>query len=171
MASEKAIAVISKLLEHTTTKPIPEGNLDTWVKVLEPLEDELAVAATLRVVRSETKPFAVPPGAIYQAALAILREKHPSSGEAWAMVNKAITYAASREGMWDGERFAEIHALPDMVREAAEQTGIMAMVHGSNPTADRARFLEFYREVVNQRARGMLALSDARQEALKKGEE
>ena len=56
MVAEKAI---SKLLEHTTTKPIPEGNLDTWVKVLEPLGDELAVAAALRVVRSETKPFAV----------------------------------------------------------------------------------------------------------------
>lgn len=170
MASQKAIAVLSKQLEYLLGEPIEGKALETWWQVLSPIQDDLLKNATMRFLQKETHRYSVMPGAIYQAALEILREQHPSPGEAWAMINEAIGDAASKEGLYTDDRFTEIHKLPEVVRKAAEQTGIMAMIHSRNLTADRARFLEFYQVVVNRQVKEMLALPEAEQKALKEVE-
>ena len=98
MASRKAILVISKILQHTVAKPIPEDSLEMWQTVLAPLSDDLAMAAAMRVARTARKCFAVAPGAIYQMALEILREVSPNPGAAWAMLNAALERVEGREG-------------------------------------------------------------------------
>jgi len=175
MASRKALATIIKLLEHTTTKPVPEESWDTWLRVLAPLDDDLAVEAAMRVVRHTTKPFAVPPGAIFTAAEEILAERYPSEGEAWELARQVAR----------GER--TLADLPLPVRRAAEQVGLFALrevLVGDGTT--RAHFLQFYREArrqtVNREALGKLeqraigarmvgreVLGKSEQEALKEG--
>ena len=163
MASKKAIGVISKLLEHTTTKPIPEDSLETWVLILEPLSDGLALKAAMRVARAERRCFAVAPGAIYQTALEILRESLPTPGEAWAMLGAALDKVADREG-WDA-----FNELPESIQEAAQQVGVRGMVNGDHLMADRARFLEFYRVITDRQAEARLALPSSAQDAITEG--
>lgn len=152
MASKKAIGVISKLLEQTTTKPIPEDSLDVWVMVLAPLSDELAIAATLQVARTERRSFAVAPGAIYQTALELVKAHALSPGGAWGALGEALDKVANREG-WD-----LFDALPDEVKRAAKQAGLPGLIDGRHLVADRARFLEFYCFINNQAATAQLAL-------------
>ena len=98
MASRKAILVISKVLEHTVAKPIPEDSLEMWQTVLAPLSDDLAMAAAMRVAQTARKCFAVAPGAIYQTALEIIRDDSPNPGAAWAMLNAALEEVDAGEG-------------------------------------------------------------------------
>lgn len=147
MASKQAVATISKLLEHTTTKPIPEDNLDTWVKVLEPLDDDLAVAAALRVVRRETKTFAVPPGAVFVAARELLRERYPSEGEAWQMAR----------GIADGSKPPPDAGVGPFL-EALDQVGRRQVREiAIDDFSTRALFLRFYREEVDKAVTEQLA--------------
>jgi len=158
MASRKALATIIKLLEHTTTKPVPEENWDTWLRVLGPLDDELAVEAAMRVVRHTTKPFAVPPGAIFVAAEEILAERYPSEGNAWELARQVAR----------GER--TLADLPLPVQRAAEQVGLFALrevLVGDGTT--RAHFLHFYQEE-RRRMVGQEVLGKPEQRAITEGE-
>jgi hypothetical protein len=165
MASKKAIGVISKLLEHTTTKPIPEDSLETWVLILEPLSDDLALKAAMRVARATRRCFAVAPGAIYQTALEILREGLPTPGEAWRMLGVALDRVADRKGWLTFDK------LPESIQEAAKQVGVRGMVNGDHLMADRARFIEFYRVITDRKAEARLALPSSAQDAITEGEE
>jgi len=157
MASRAALATIIKLLEHTTTKPVPEENWDTWLRVLAPLDDELAVEAAMRVVRHTTKPFAVPPGAIFTAAEELLAERYPSEGDAWELIRQVVR----------GER--TVDALPMPVRKAADQVGWFSLREVSvDDGVTRAHFLQFYREVRRQMV-GREVLGKPEQEALREG--
>jgi hypothetical protein len=160
MASRKAILVISKVLEHTVAKPIPEDSLEMWQTVLAPLSDDLAMAAAMRVARTARKCFAVAPGAIYQMALEILREDSPNPGAAWAMVNAALEKVEGREGWGD---FVD---LPDAIQAAAKQVGIPGLMGGMHVMADRARFLEFYGVITERQAKAQLVLPSSTREAL-----
>ena len=160
MASKKAILVISKILEHTTTKPIPEASLEMWSQILEPLSDDLAVTSALRVARTERKCFAVAPGAIYQTALEIIREDSPNPGAAWAMLNAALERVEGREGWGDF-----VH-LPDTIQDAAKQVGLPGLLGGMHVMADRARFLEFYGVITDRAAKAQLVLPSSTREAL-----
>jgi len=160
MASKKAILVISKILEHTTTKPIPEASLEMWSQILEPLSDDLAVTSALRVARTERKCFAVAPGAIYQTALEIIREDSPNPGAAWAMLNAAL------EEVDAGAGWGDFQALPAEIQESAKQVGIPGLMGGMHVMADRARFLEFYGVITERQAKAQLALPASTREAL-----
>ena len=160
MASRKAILVISKILEHTTTKPIPEASLEMWSQILEPLSDDLAVTSALRVARTERKCFAVAPGAIYQTALEIIREDSPNPGAAWAMLNAAL------EEVDAGAGWGDFQALPVVIQTAAKQVGVPGLLGGNHMMADRARFLEFYDVITARSAEALLALPVSTQEAL-----
>ena len=160
MASKKAILVISKILEHTTTKPIPEASLEMWSQILEPLSDDLAVTSALRVARTERKCFAVAPGAIYQTALEIIREDSPNPGAAWAMLNAAL------EEVDAGAGWGDFQALPVVIQTAAKQVRVPGLLGGNHMMADRARFLEFYDVITARSAEALLALPVSTQEAL-----
>jgi len=160
MASRKAILVISKVLEHTVAKPIPEDSLEMWQTVLAPLSDDLAMAAAMRVARTARKCFAVAPGAIYQTALEILREDSPNPGAAWAMLNAAL------EEVDAGEGWGDFQALPAEIQESAKQVGIPGLMGGMHVMADRARFLEFYGVITERQAKAQLALPASTREAL-----
>jgi len=160
MASKKAILVISKVLELTTTQPILEDSLEMWVKVLEPLSDELVMKAAMRVVRTVRKCFAVAPGAIYQTALEIIREDLPAPGAAWAMLNAAL------EKVDAGEGWGDFQALPVVIQTAAKQVGIPGLMGGMHVMADRARFLEFYDVITERAAKAQLALPASTREVL-----
>jgi len=157
MASRAALATIFKLLAYTTTKAVSSENWDTWLRVLAPLGDELAVEAAMRVVRHTTKPFAVPPGAIFTAAEEILAERYPSDGEAWELVRQVVR----------GERTVEV--LPMPVRKAVDQVGWFSLREVSvDDGVTRAHFLQFYREA-RRRMVGREVLEKPEQEALREG--
>jgi len=160
MASRKAITVISKILEHTVAKPIPEDSLEMWQTVLAPLSDDLAMAAAMRVARTARKCFAVAPGAIYRSALEIIREDSPNPGAAWAMLNAAL------EEVDAGEGWGDFQALPVVIQEAAKQVGVPGLLGGNHMMADRARFLEFYDVITERAAKAQLALPAVHLEAL-----
>ena len=160
MASRKAILVISKILQHTVAKPIPEDSLEMWQTVLAPLSDDLAMAAAMRVARTARKCFAVAPGAIYQMALEIIREDSPNPGAAWAMLNAAL------EEVDAGAGWGEFHALPSEIQAAAKQVGIPGLMGGMHVMADRARFLEFYGVITERAAKAQLVLPSSTREAL-----
>jgi len=163
MASRKAILVISKVLEHTVAKPIPEDSQDMWVTVLAPLSDDLAMAAAMRVARTARKCFAVAPGAIYQAALEIIREDSPNPGAAWAMLNAAL------EEVDAGAGWGDFQALPSEIQEAAKQVGLSGLMGGMHMVADRARFLQFYDVITERKAKAQLALPANTREVLSGG--
>jgi len=146
MASRKAVATIAKLLEQTTTKAVPVENFDTWMRVLDPLDDDLAIAAAMRVVRHTTKPFPVPPGAIWVAAEEILSEQFPSDGEAWRLAVEAAKVNP-----------AERDKLPRPVEAAAEQVGWWMLRDTTSPETTRAHYMQFYREAL-RRGIGAMAL-------------
>jgi len=160
MASRKAILVISKVLQHTVAKPIPEDSLEMWQTVLAPLSDDMAMAAAMRVARTARKCFAVAPGAIYQAALEIIREDSPNPGAAWAMVGAAL------EEVDAGAGWGDFQALPVVIQTAAKQVGVPGLLGGNHMMADRARFLEFYDVITARSAEALLALPVSTQEAL-----
>lgn len=163
MASKKAIIALSKLLESLTGKPIEGNALGIWQTVLAPLSDGLVMAAAMRVARTERKCFAVAPGAIYQAALELLREDSTDPGMAWAMVNAAL------ENVDAGDGWGEFQALPSEIQEAAKQVGIPGLLGGKHMMADRARFLEFYKVITARKAEAKLALSTTNNDAITEG--
>ena len=163
MASRKAILVISKVLEHTVAKPIPEDSLEMWQTVLAPLSDDLAMAAAMRVARTARKCFAVAPGAIYRSALEIIREDSPNPGAAWAMLNAAL------EEVDAGAGWGDFQALPVVIQTAAKQVGVPGLLGGNHMMADRARFLQFYEVTVDRQAKALLALPASARKELEAG--
>ena len=140
MASKKAIAVLSGWFECLLGKPIDQKAVKMWQQILSPFSDQLIEAATMRFLREEKHCYQVAPGAIYQAALEILREEFPSPGEAWRVLCKTLDEMAK---IYDESRWEGFKELPEPVKEAARQVGIPDLVERRS-AADRARFLEFY---------------------------
>jgi len=135
MASPKAIATLSAMLARALGHAIPAEALEVWEAVLKPIPDDLALSATMDVLRNTTGCFAVAPGAVYQAALERLSERYPSEGEAWKLVRQVNRGERARED------------LPMPVRIAAEQVGWFALREATvDDVATRAHFLQFYRE-------------------------
>jgi len=157
MASPKAIATLSAMLARALGHAIPAEALEVWEAVLKPIPDDLALNATMDVLRNTTGCFAVAPGAVYQAALERLSERYPSEGEAWELVRQVNRGERTRED------------LPMPVRIAAEQIGWFALREAAaDDVATRAHFIQFYREARRQVV-SQDALGKPKQEALKEG--
>jgi len=157
MASPKAIATLSAMLARALGHAIPAEALEVWEAVLKPIPDDLALNATMDVLRNTTGCFAVAPGAVYQAALERLSERYPGEGEAWELVRQVNRGERAREN------------LPMPVRIAAAQIGWFALREAAvDDVATRAHFIQFYREA-RRRAVNQEALGKPEQEALEGG--
>jgi len=149
MASPEAIAAVATYLQKTIGETIPRDELDGWGDVLEPIRDDgVVIEAVRRVVRTMMYRKLPAPGAIYQAAMEILRERFPSTGEAWQRARRG-----------------ELTSGP--VAVAFERIGAGTMHNlREGDSATRARFLEFYREAVDAAALEYMANPELEQEAL-----
>jgi len=164
MASEQTIGKISAFLGLALGHAIPPASLPIWKEILSPIPDALAEQAAMEVVRKTTACFPPAPGAVYQMALDIIREELPSPGAAWAVLGVALDAVANKGG-WN-----VFYKLPESIKEAARQVGLRGMVNGNHLMSDRARFLEFYRVIIDQQAEARLALPASTRDALTEGE-
>jgi len=139
MASRESITGIAAYLHKTLGETIPSNELDGWADVLSPIPDSVALEAVRCLVRTLTYRKLPAPGAIYQAALGIMRERFPSMGEAWELARCGTD-------------------MPGPVRVAYDRIGAGTMMNlreGDGST--RARFLDFYREAVDAAALAVMA--------------
>ena len=134
MANRETIAKISVLLGAALGHAIPKEALPVWEMVLEPIADDIALQATLEVLREAKACFAVAPGAVYTKALELLEVDYPTEGEAWEMIRAVVRGDMMRAG------------LPEPVRAAADQIGWATLREWDvTDGATRAHFLQFYR--------------------------
>jgi|GEM_PF-2803588 len=149
MASPEAIAAVATYLQKTLGETIPAAELDGWDDVLAPIRDDDVLIEAVRQVVRTTKYRKLPaPGAIYQAAMEILRRRFPSPGEAWQRARRG-----------------ELTAGPVATAFERIGAGTMRMLQEGD-SATRARFLEFYAEAVDAAVLEQMKHPERRQEAL-----
>jgi len=133
---------------------IDEKATSIWAEVLEPIADDLLLAACTRFLRGHKWGMKIMPGSMYQAALEIMHERFPSPGEAWEL---ARSERSAKE--WVADRMAPVLA-------ACHQIGRETMdLLRVGDSATRARFLEFYHAAVDAQVTEQLALSPGRQQS------
>jgi hypothetical protein len=152
VAELETIAAISLVFSRALGEPIPAERLAVWQAVLADVPDAVLKAAALKIVRESVRPGLPTPGALYQASLNMGRMDYPTPGEAWEMAVKAVDacgymegHGATAESGWK-----PVHNLPNPVRRAVEQVGVMTIARGDRSAAVRARFVEFYEAMMHR---------------------
>lgn len=135
MASDEAVAAVAVYLRKTLGETVPEGELDGWADVLEPVPDEIVREAVRRVVRKILYRKLPSPGMIYQEALALIGERMPSPMDALTAVENWVLHPSK-------------HPLPPIVERVLDSIGKHTFREADMRTVSvlRSQFLALYRE-------------------------
>ncbi len=117
--------------------------MEMFAAILADIPDEVVDAATLQYLANPS-PFFPGPGEIRAIALGILSNQAgiPAASEAWGEVCEMM-------------RYAKPERCPDFSHKVIKRAvkavgGWWELCNSTNATADRARFLEAYREIVSR---------------------
>lgn len=158
MASTEAIGWLIRLLVAERQQTITEDRIAIWAEVLSDVPDHILKAAAIEVLRAQEGSFPITVGALYQNAMRLVKRALPTSGEAWEAVLRAIRQCdfLPGTGLLGDKGWGPVHALPYPIRRAAEQVGIMTLANGNTGMAERAKFVQFYEELLGVMERPIL---------------
>ena len=129
-----------------------EYTVEVYYRTLQDLPADLLKTAVLQTVSEPGRKFAPSIGEIRGAVVEINRSITciPSDYEAWEVVRMAFV---------DGLDESKIHPL---VLQTIKLLGWRNLCMSTNQTADRARFLEAYNDLVDRKEKGDIALPEVR---------
>jgi hypothetical protein len=130
--------------------------LNAWESLWWDLDAHLVVLA-IQSLAGQGERFAPPPGLIRRRALELITS-HSSGDEAWGQVVSQIAHTG---------RYREPQFDDAVVAQVVEAMGWKALCDSTNAVADRAHFMQMYREA-SERAQMLEALPSAARKALRR---
>jgi hypothetical protein len=138
---------ISLLAAAYSAVPLTEQQMAAYVVALEDLDAEAVHLAVVDLIRQPGS-YRPTPGDVRKAVLDLARGERLDAGLAWAEVWDAIRFEGRhRQPAWSDPLIA------DAVRAVG---GFVFLCDSTNPTADRARFIDAYGRLAAREDRAVL---------------
>ncbi len=147
MNRPQADAVIAAVMAHYPGVALSEASQNAYATALMPLSPKQAMQAALEVARREER---FPSVAALLRGIGEVISGAPSAEDAWAEVRASFPLHYCFTTGCDYGGWEPSHPV---VRRTVEAIGYHSLLHGTNPSADRAQFTRTYNEFRTQAAR------------------
>lgn len=150
MTRQHAQAVVAALVAHYPGVALTDGNVNAYVNALLPLDQKTAMRAALTVARTHER---MPSVAALLRDIGELLCDAPSAEAAWEEVRASFAghqcYPTRCEFNWTPSH--------PVIGRTVDAIGYHALLHSTNPSADRAQFARLYGEFRTEAARSAVA--------------
>lgn len=151
MTHDQAKVIVAAVVAHYPGTSLTDAQINAYASSLTRLERKPALAAALEVAKREER---FPSVAGLLRAIGELLAGAPSPEDAWEEVRASFSEHTCYPTRCDYGDWTPSHPVIDRTVKAM---GYHALLHGTNPSADRAQFTRHYLEFRKQTARRIVA--------------